>query len=375
MQVMKGRLLAGQVKGCLKQLATWLTANLPLAKFTAVSGNFEQVVVQLSEGIELVKGSLLRAQLVTRVGGEYDSTIHGDDGMMLPTSTSAERQLKATKLKEAIAAGTSDLLVASVRARLLRLETTEHHKTALLLQGPAKQGYLAVLQATLASIMTVAETPSDPARTRLKNLIDYSDDEPDLSAEDGLQQGQSRSERFALITKALLGLSSTSATTIRSRLLDLGTAEALKIGGSMDIAAIRTAYSKLLTRVLQTLKPVGTPARCLCDMCGVHGSTERTEGNLGSFTPKMCDEHWHRALKELGILDRKLKPGEPDFAGSLKQYVERFGPRGCRVCEEVDLSYKGHPAFCFCTEHKLLVDARLSYATLGKVTSTHDLYV
>ena len=79
----------------------------------------------------------------------------------------------------------------------------------------------------------------------------------------------------------------------------------------------------------------------------------------------------------LVLLDRALVPGSADFPGACKQFVTRFGPVGCRVCEE-DIDWSGHSAFCLCDTHKGPVKKRFKHLTLGKIkfsNKNHPLFV
>ena len=130
----KGRLLGGQVKGCLEQLGVWMTANQPTVTWKPETGRFDKMVQSLSAGIALMVDGTLRAKVVSKVRGEHDATTHGVDGMMFPTTTAAECTAKAAMLKKTIDGGMSKITVRAIAARLLRLEKQELFKVALLTQ-------------------------------------------------------------------------------------------------------------------------------------------------------------------------------------------------------------------------------------------------
>jgi hypothetical protein len=300
--------------------------------------------------------------------------ILGDDGLLPPATTAVEKTAKGAAINKIIDAGLAATPELNIRARLLHLGQAVHFKTALLPQVQLVVAYSALLAAEGKKTHMVVAV--DAKKTRVQSLISFSTDTADLSV-DGLKDAGTSTERIQQLETALEKLDATNGVTIRTRMLDLGTTEAIRIGGILQIGALKLGYKGLLQGQLSKLKPGTTVMANRCEMCGVHGAKAQEEATMGGWTPAMCGTHWDKMCSALSLLDRALVPGSTDFPGACKQFVTRFGPVGCRVCKE-DIDWPGHSAFCLCDRHKGPVKKRFKHLTLGKIkfsNKDHPLFV
>ena len=140
MKVLKGRLLRGQVLGCLTQAADMLKEQQPTVAFAPdLKASYPGLLNSLVEAIDklLPTSDDLRAQVVEKVGGEFDAMVHGDDGLLLPATTAVERTAKGAAINKIIDAGLAATPAINIRARLLRLGQAVHFKDCAAPTGAA----------------------------------------------------------------------------------------------------------------------------------------------------------------------------------------------------------------------------------------------